>query len=665
MKFNYLILFAIFSFFLFSCDSEIKFENPNDQHNADLSDSDDSEQSNDTNVSDNDTSDTVDDSDTTPEQPDNGDTTPDNGDTAPDNGDLESDEDTDSADTADEDYTQDITDTSTEIGETRVHDCSELPENAQWNTVSAIVQSWDGEKWVPSSKASFNLEGSEDECRYKCATNYKWNSTNSTCDADTQQGTCSSKPANSVWNDNGANGKFTQTWDGSAFAPATYYSVYNTTPGVCHYKCATNYTWNESTSTCDADSRVSQCVSLPDNASWNTATSITQTWNGTEWLPSAIGSYNKESSTTQCRFSCNEKHFWDGLAECINPCDAAPCDILHATGDCYPFMLNNYSCECDGNYYWWGENKGCINKKLSLGNICTGHDKCYNNSGTMACPAEGEDFFGQDAQYAETGTCVPQSFTVQTISSQQVVVDNNTGLVWQQTIKDVTYAQSAAESYCNNLTYAGYSDWRLPTPQELLTIVDNSKHHPAINTTYFPDTTIYDPDIRRYFWSSSTYVNYTSNAWRVNFYYGDVDSNDKTNGRHYVRCVRGTLPTSSFNSSTVNGDVIVTDTKTELIWQKTYVSGKTWQQALSYCENLTYAGYSDWRLPNKNELTSLVNYGKYNPASDFPDMPSQYFWSSSFTTVNNKGAWYVNFKYGNGDSNSNKTNNYYVRCVRN
>ena len=89
----------------------------------------------------------------------------------------------------------------------------------------------------------------------------------------------------------------------------------------------------------------------------------------------------------------------------------------------------------------------------------------------MICPVEGEDFFGQDAWYASLGKCAPQSFTVQTISNQKVVLDNNTGLMWQQTIPTDPYKWDGAVSYCNSLSYAGYSDWRLPTPQELLTIV--------------------------------------------------------------------------------------------------------------------------------------------------------------------------------------------------
>ena len=123
----------------------------------------------------------------------------------------------------------------------------------------------------------------------------------------------------------------------------------------------------------------------------------------------------------------------------------------------------------------------------------------------------------------------------------------------------------------------------------------------------------------------------------------------------------------AFQSSTVNGDTIVTDTETGLIWQKTYKLGKTWQQALYYCENLTYAGYNDWRLPNKNELISLVNYEKRLPASDFPDMPSgsgyHLFWSSSTHVYYTYYAWLVDFSRGSV-YHDDKTDSYNVRCVR-
>lgn len=127
---------------------------------------------------------------------------------------------------------------------------------------------------------------------------------------------------------------------------------------------------------------------------------------------------------------------------------------------------------------------------------------------------------------------------------------------------------------------------------------------------------------------------------------------------------------AAFESSTVNGNVIVTDTETGLIWQKTSISGKTWQQALDYCEKLTCAGYDDWRLPNKNELASLVNYAKYKPykpLSDFPYMPAERFWSSSTHAKFTYEAWVVDFdedKFPYFPS-QNKSDTAYVRCVRN
>ena len=343
-----------------------------------------------------------------------------------------------------------------------------------------------------------------------------------------------------------------------------------------------------------------------------------------------------------------------------NQCDTNPCNnVANSTGIC-TVSGSNYICGCKSDYTWNGSE---CQTQTPLGNICTGQNTCYDNSAYITCPtSSSKDFFGQDAYYASLGKCVPQSFTIQTISSQKVILDNNTGLIWQQTISTDKYQWDDAVSYCNGLSYAGYSDWRLPTPQELLTIVDNSKEYPAIDETYFPNT----PAYLGYFWSSTT-VNYTNSpdsAWCVGFREGNVINNFSKTASIYVRCVRGNeLPMSSFSTSTINGDVIVTDTKTGLVWQKTYQNGKTWQQALKYCEDSTYAGYSDWRLPNKNELASLVNYKKYNPASDFPDMPSQGFWSSS-TWGNGNDDWIVFFKDGVIGDNDKKITSYYIRCVR-
>ncbi len=98
-----------------------------------------------------------------------------------------------------------------------------------------------------------------------------------------------------------------------------------------------------------------------------------------------------------------------------------------------------------------------------------------------------------------------------------------------------------------------------------------------------------------------------------------------------------------------DADEVVTDSLTDLMWQRTYVSNKTWQQALDYCSDLTYGGHSDWRLPNPHELQSIIDDGRYGPAIDttvFPGTLSLHFWSSLSLVTTMNGAWYVYFGSG-------------------
>ncbi|KJU83647.1 secreted protein containing DUF1566, partial [Candidatus Magnetobacterium bavaricum] len=93
---------------------------------------------------------------------------------------------------------------------------------------------------------------------------------------------------------------------------------------------------------------------------------------------------------------------------------------------------------------------------------------------------------------------------------------------------------------------------------------------------------------------------------------------------------------------TDNSDGTVTDNLTGLMWTKNAnLPGgtKTWQQALDYVASMnsgagTY-GYTDWRLPNINELESLVNAGQTNHATwlneqGFINVQSYSYWTSTF-----------------------------------
>ena len=130
-------------------------------------------------------------------------------------------------------------------------------------------------------------------------------------------------------------------------------------------------------------------------------------------------------------------------------------------------------------------------------------------------------------------------------------------------------------------------------------------------------------------------------------------------------------PTGTQPSYTDNGDGTTTDNRTGLMWLKddnNYNSGGTqaWTAALSGCESFTYATYTDWRLPNANELFSIVEQEGTAPfinATYFPNTESNYYWTSTTYVPATTYALGVVFNVG-GVYYTNKTNAYSVRPVR-
>ena len=110
---------------------------------------------------------------------------------------------------------------------------------------------------------------------------------------------------------------------------------------------------------------------------------------------------------------------------------------------------------------------------------------------------------------------------------------------------------------------------------------------------------------------------------------------------------------------------IVTDTSTKLQWQDDAVgSAMSWEAAIAQCEGLELDG-TGWRLPNINELKSIVDKSKYTPAivDGFANTRSSYYWSSTSYEDTKHSAWIVRFD-GGYSSYGLKDYNFYVRCVR-
>ncbi|MBR4532419.1 DUF1566 domain-containing protein [bacterium] len=598
------------------------------------------------------------------------------------------------------------------VPNTRTKECSSLPENAEWNTASSITQTWNGSEWEPANAGIYGETASTNECIFKCKENYNWDLGFSVCEAATRTAECTGLPENAEWN---GTLSLMQAWNGDEWTPSSE-ATFSKTPGECTFKCSTGFYWNESK--CEvAPTQTVDCAGLPENAHWNSSSTIIQTWDGDEWLPNNIGVYGENEGENECKFKCNSNYFWND-SQCVNPCDSNPCNsISNSTGICSPSSWEKYSCGCETNYTWNGytctspcNSHPCSNienstgvciltskdsykcecketylwrnskcNKITIGNICTGQDKCYNERKEIVCPDLHDDFFGQDAQYAALGTCIPHNFEIKTYAEgEKTVIDKNTGLEWQQEITNYAYdliynSGANGSSYCNNLRLGNHDDWRFPTVNELFSIIDSGKYGPALDTTYFSNI---PTDESSYFWTSQkinyaggTYPYYDNydGTWVVSIYNGKSYYRLNSNAS-YIICVRGDeniFQDAQLTTETVNGDEVIIDSVSGLVWQKNYPNnGKEWGDALAYCEKSTYAGYSDWKLPNKNELASLIKYPSYHTDSYTTDFPNIDFTSSSTNSNDNKNQYFTYVRGYGLYIDSNEKYNAVNRCVR-
>jgi len=111
-------------------------------------------------------------------------------------------------------------------------------------------------------------------------------------------------------------------------------------------------------------------------------------------------------------------------------------------------------------------------------------------------------------------------------------------------------------------------------------------------------------------------------------------------------------PSPRFTVGTGATAACVIDQLTGLMWVGApSVVADTWANALTTANGLTLCGFSDWRLPNVNELESLVNSEVANSATflntqGFSGVQADYYWSSSSYVGNAGDAWIVNVGAG-------------------
>lgn len=144
-------------------------------------------------------------------------------------------------------------------------------------------------------------------------------------------------------------------------------------------------------------------------------------------------------------------------------------------------------------------------------------------------------------------------------------------------------------------------------------------------------------------------------------------------------CKDSIIATTPDTRFTINKDGTINDNTTGLMWMRCSLgqewNGKTcggtaavyqWTDALKVPVGFDFAGYSDWRLPNKNELESIIEGRCFTPAINskvFPATPTTYYWSSSPYAAVAEGAWSVDFGYGTVNA-SVKSGAIHIRLVR-
>jgi len=151
----------------------------------------------------------------------------------------------------------------------------------------------------------------------------------------------------------------------------------------------------------------------------------------------------------------------------------------------------------------------------------TGQITCYDNFGQIACPPEGEPFYGQDAHYDG-----PQP--AYKANGNSTVTDLNTNLIWQQNTAAANTWHEAVR-YCSALPLAGSDNWRLPSKYELQSIVDYSRVNQAGNPIFSSRPSGY--------WSATPVASTTNRAWAVYFDYGNDFRQEKAKNL-FIRCVR-------------------------------------------------------------------------------------------------------------------------------
>ena len=273
-------------------------------------------------------------------------------------------------------------------------------------------------------------------------------------------------------------------------------------------------------------------------------------------------------------------------------------------------------------------------------------------------------------------------------ASWNCTYDKVSGLTWER-LSGASSTYASLGSYVQTVNTAkpcGYSDWRVPTVNELESLMDASI---ANGTAPNADRVGGVDAMAGQFWTSEITSSSINNAWFVDADNGGDVSYKATANTSAVRLVRGsTISSVCDKTDTRFSDLLdgtVADAKTGLMWKQCQEgsTGASCSEGTPFVFNqvtditnrvssvntpssATGLGYSDWRIPTKNELASLANRACIaSPVINtgfFPGTESVSYVSATYDANNSNQFWFVNF--GEGSISKAGISNKRLRLVR-
>jgi len=305
------------------------------------------------------------------------------------------------------------------------------------------------------------------------------------------------------------------------------------------------------------------------------------------------------------------------------------------------------------------------------GSVQTGQVTCHDTAGyAIPCPGS-----GQDGEFRKGISWPVPRFDPE----DDIVLDCLTGLVWTMDANLAEFPVTWQEALdhikeMNRRKAFGFTDWRLPNRRELRSLMSHQTRKPALPQGH-PFRNVFSG----WYWTSTSAAINPAYAWYIHMegarmFYGAKtqffllwpvrgDGNGVLAATGQKRCYdaggnvfpcAGSGQDGAFQFGQpwpkpryeISGDAVI-DRLTGLVWhRRADVSGQpvTWSDALAAVARLNRdaGGSLQWRLPNINELETLVDCSMHSPAlpegHPFTHIREGY-WSSTTSMFEPDWAW--------------------------